>query len=239
MSDPEDLSYADALVALHQLVVTEENLTDSLRRVATIARFAIPGVEAVGLTLRAGQSGTTVAHDGDVAIALDEAQYQDDLGPCLEAFRTDQMLLVGRIADELSRWPAFARRAEELGIRSSLSVPMRSEGTPVGALNLYASPESAFGPESVVVAELFGAQASVSVTNAEVYWRAKHLADHLGRALESRDRIGQAKGILMREHGIDADKAFELIRQHSQDRNVKVADLADQIIWTGQLPEAD
>ena len=237
MSGPDDMSYADVLVALHQLVETEENLTDSLRRVANTACYAVPGVEAVGLTMRAGRSGTTVAFTGDVAPALDDAQYEDDLGPCLESFREDRLILVDRIADEVSRWPSFARRAEELGIRSSLSIPLRADHAAIGALNLYASPESAFPPDAVTVAEMFGAQASVSVTNAEVYWRAKHLADNLGRALDSRDRIGQAKGILMREHGIDGDKAFELIREQSQRSNVKVVDLADRIIWTGQLPD--
>jgi GAF domain-containing protein len=230
------MTYAETLVALHQLVATEEHLSDSLQRCAEIARVAVPAVEGVGLTLRTGDSGTTVAFSGDAATKLDQAQYDDDEGPCLEAFRIDKVINVGRIAAELSRWPTFVRCADEVGVRSSLSVPLRLDGTAVGALNLYAGPEEAFAPATVDVAEKFGVQASIAVTNAQVYWQAKHLAEHLTKALDSRDVIGQAKGILMREHGIDSDAAFDLIRQASQHRNVKVHVLAEQIVRVGQLP---
>ncbi|MGB3409838.1 MAG: GAF and ANTAR domain-containing protein [Microthrixaceae bacterium] len=234
-----EITYPDMLIALHQLVGTEENLTDSLRRCADIARYAVPGTKGVGLTLRAGDSGTTVAFSGDPAPALDDAQYEDDLGPCLEAFRTDRTIYVERVSDELARWPTFVRRAEELGIRSSLSLPLRLKSDPVGALNLYADHEAAFSDETVEVAHMFAVQASIAVTNAQVYWRAKHLADNLTKALDSRDLIGQAKGILMREHGISSDDAFDRIRRVSQKRNIKVTALAEQIVWTGQIPNEE
>lgn len=238
MSDAEgEMSYPGLLVALHQLVGAEENLTDSLRRCADIACFAVPGVRGVGLTLRTGDSGATVAHSGDAATDLDEAQYTDDLGPCLEALREDRTIYVERISEQLSRWPTFVRRAAELDIHSSLSMPLRLESGPVGALNLYADEEAAFPAATAEVAQMFAAQASIAVTNAQVYWQAKHLADNLSKALDTRDLIGQAKGILMSEHGISSDEAFERIRHASQQRNVKVSELAEQIVWTGQLPD--
>ncbi len=238
MSDFEEMSRPDLLVALHQLVHNEEHLTDSLRRVADIATWAVPGVESVGLTFRAGKSGTTVAFSGEAAPLLDEAQYEDDTGPCLDSFREETTINVPRVADELNKWPTYVRTAEKLGIRSSLSLPLRISGEPaVGALNLYASTESAFSGDTLAAGEMFAAQASVAVTNAQVYWQARHLAENLTKALESRDRIGQAKGILMRHHGISGDEAFDRLRRLSQRRNIKVADLADEVIWTGQLPD--
>jgi AmiR/NasT family two-component response regulator len=42
--------------------------------------------------------------------------------------------------------------------------------------------------------------------------------------------IGQAKGILMSRDGIDADAAFEVLREASQRLNVKVREVADQVI---------
>ena len=238
MSDYGEMSYPELLVALHQLVATEEQLSDSLGRVAVIACYAIEGVDGVGLTLRAGGTGTTVAYSGDPAPQLDDAQYEDDTGPCLDSFREQVTINVPRVADEASRWPSYVRTAERLGIRSSLSLPLRSPGEPaVGALNFYASPEDAFAGDTVAVAEMFAAQASVAVTNAQVYWQARHLTEHLTKALDSRDRIGQAKGILMRSHGITGDEAFERLRTLSQQRNIKVSDLADEVIWTGQLPD--
>jgi GAF domain-containing protein len=234
--DEIDMNTADLLVGVHQLLDTEQNLTDSLQRVTFLANAAVPAAEGVGLTLRSGDSGTTIAFQGEIAPELDEAQYADDLGPCLEAFRDDRTINVGSIPTEMSRWPSFAKRAAELGVRSSLSLPLRDDQRAVGALNFYATPEHKFEDPLVVVAEAFAAQASVAVTNAAVYWRTRHMADNLTKALDSRDKIGQAKGILMRDLGISAEDAFELIRKTSQNRNIKVADIAEEIIWSGQLP---
>jgi GAF domain-containing protein len=234
--DEVEMTMADMLVGLHQLVETEQNLTDSLQRVVFLANAAIPAAHGVGLTLRSGDSGATVAYQGEVAPELDQAQYADDLGPCLQAFRDDRTINVGSIAAEVSRWPSFARRAEELGVLSSLSLPLHDDKGAVGALNFYSGTEHEFGDPQVAVAEAFAAQASVAVTNAEVYWRTRHLADNLTKALDSRDKIGQAKGILMRDLGISAEEAFERIRKTSQNRNIKVADIAEEIIWSGQLP---
>ncbi|MGB6058077.1 MAG: GAF and ANTAR domain-containing protein [Microthrixaceae bacterium] len=231
----EDLSYPQLVVALHQLVETEENLTHSLQRCADLARFAVPGANSVGVTLRVDNSGSTVAYNGESATALDQAQYTDNLGPCLESFREDRMIYVERIATEVARWPTFVREAEKLGIQSSLSMPLHSEDKPVGALNMYACDEIAFSDETIDAARMFAVQASVAITNAEVYWRTKHLADNLSKALDGRDLVGQAKGILMREHGISSEEASERIENAARERDIKVTDLARQIIWTGQL----
>jgi AmiR/NasT family two-component response regulator len=52
------------------------------------------------------------------------------------------------------------------------------------------------------------------------------VAENLRRAIDSRDVIGQAKGILMQRRGIGADEAFVLLRRTSQQLNVKLAELA-------------
>lgn len=52
----------------------------------------------------------------------------------------------------------------------------------------------------------------------------------LTEALESRDVIGQAKGILMASQGISADEAFNILRRASQRLNVKLRDVAAQVV---------
>jgi hypothetical protein len=56
------------------------------------------------------------------------------------------------------------------------------------------------------------------ITNA-----VTHIADR--RAV-----IDQAKGMLMLLHGIDAEQAFKLLVWQSQENNVKLRDLANQVI---------
>ena len=55
--------------------------------------------------------------------------------------------------------------------------------------------------------------------------------------LASRDNIGQAKGILMAEQGIEADEAFRELRALSQARNVKVRDLAEHLVKHRRFPD--
>ena len=53
---------------------------------------------------------------------------------------------------------------------------------------------------------------------------------HLRIALKTRDVIGQAKGILMERHGLDADEAFDRLTTMSQDANIKLRDVAEHLV---------
>jgi AmiR/NasT family two-component response regulator len=91
------------------------------------------------------------------------------------------------------------------------------------------------GDEETAV--LFSEQAAVACANAEVYWRTYSLTEHLREALESRDVIGQAKGILMARRGCTPEIAFEALRKVSQHRNIKLRDIAEQVVYLGDLEE--
>ncbi|HEX7133710.1 MAG TPA: ANTAR domain-containing protein [Iamia sp.] len=53
---------------------------------------------------------------------------------------------------------------------------------------------------------------------------------HLRVALESRDVIGQAKGILMERHGIGADEAFARLVTMSRSGNVRLREIAENLV---------
>jgi GAF domain-containing protein len=168
---------------------------------------------------------------------IDSAQYESGSGPCIQAFRTGSMYRVDDTEDE-SRWPEFVAAAREHGVRSTLSLPLSSEEQPIGALNLYSSKVAAFD-DSEQMAMVFVAHAASVLGNAAAYWEGRTLSEQLQSALMSRPVIEQAKGILMREHGCDADQAFTMLSRISQHSNRKLRDVASDVVGeavTGQRP---
>ena len=228
--------FAALVVALNTSMVEEESLDDTLRRVAFIACQSAIGADNAGVTLQRGAGPATAAFSGDAALPLDQAQYEANDGPCLVAYRTGEVVRLAHIDEVSDRWPKFAAAAAQAGIVSSLSLPLTLRSEVVGALNLYASQPLTFTDARVHLGRLFAEQAALAVTNAEAYWRTYELTQNLTLALENRDRIGQAKGILATRLGITADAAFEQLRRASQHLNITLRDVADHVARTGQLP---
>jgi GAF domain-containing protein len=231
--------FTDLLLTLTRMMIDEESVDDTLRRVAYLACKSPIGADAAGVTLQREGGPITPAYYGENAKLLDAAQYAADDGPCLTAYRTGETIRLDSIATESGRWPAFAAQAAEHGVQSSLSLPLAVGERRVGALNLYATALSPFTDESVVLAHAFAQQAAVALGNAEIYWRTHQLTQNLELALEHRDRIGQAKGILIVTHKISGDEAFDLLRNTSQHKNIKLRDVADYVVRTGALPDGN
>jgi hypothetical protein len=116
-----------------------------------------------------------------------------------------------------------------------LCVPLVVKDEAVGVLNLYSKTAGGFSDDDREMAALFSEQAAVACANAAVYWQRVSLTEQLREALESRDVIGQAKGILMVRRGCNADAAFELLRLRSQRRNVKLREVAAEVVYVGDL----
>jgi transcriptional regulator with GAF, ATPase, and Fis domain len=111
-----------------------------------------------------------------------------------------------------------------------MSFPLMVDKTSVGAMNLYSYRERAFGNRDRESGELFAAQASIVLANAQAYWDAQDLSRGLSEAMHSRAVIEQAKGILMAPGGIDEDAAFELLVRASQRENTKLRDVAAKVV---------
>ena len=177
-----------------------------------------------GVTLVRNERPTTAVFTEPEAPEIDRAQYETGRGPCVAAYRTGEIL---RIDDTLTddRWPEFAAAAAAHGVRSTLSLPLNTEDSILGALNLYSRRVSAFDGNDQIVS-VFVAHAATSLANSHAYWAAQTLSEQLQEALESRAVIEQAKGILIAEHRCDPDDAFEMLRIRSQHENRKLRDIA-------------
>jgi GAF domain-containing protein len=220
--------------ALSRVVLVGRSLEDVLGEITAIATPGIPGAESTSITIVRGDRAYTIAHDGEMALAADELQYQEDAGPCLDAGRGGVVLRVDDMRTE-ARWPHYVDRVLDTGVRSSLSVPLPYQDTTVGALNIYSGTPSAFAsPESVDAGLKVAEAVAVAVVNADAHAQLTVHARNMRLAMDSRAVIEQAKGVLMAQRHIDADQAFEILRDASQRYNRKLRDISQGIVASTQ-----
>jgi GAF domain-containing protein len=222
-----------ALAELGRINLAEHDLPDVLSRVAHLARRTLPGADEVSVTLVRGNTAETAAHTGSLALLLDDWQYQQATGPCLEAATKHGTVSVPSL-DEDRRWPAWAEHAVAAGAHSSLSVGLPIEERIDGALNLYSVRDHAFDDEAVLLAETFAGYAAIAVANATLYGVTANLARQLTTAMASRAVIEQAKGIIMGRRRCTAEEAFAILTKTSQDSNRKVRDVAAALVAKAQ-----
>jgi GAF domain-containing protein len=200
-----------------------------LARVGQLVAASLPGAHEVSVTLVQGDSARTAAYTGAVALQLDQVQYDEGRGPCLDAATNGHTIVVADVAAE-SRWPSFTAHAVEAGVGASLSIGLPVQQDTVGALNIYGKEPNAFNDGAVEAAEQFASYAAVAVANVVSHERASTLAGQMQQAMQSRAVIEQAKGILMAQRQCDADEAFGILVRLSQQTNTKLRDVATTLV---------
>ncbi len=228
----------ESLTALGQFVLSEQSLQESLQRVAELSVRAVYGADGAGVTWVVARKPTTVTAAGDFVRRIDEIQYALDEGPCLQAYKTQQMVLVESLEME-ARWPRFTPAALGHGLRGIVAAPLTVHGERLGALNIYALEPGVLDETAVDTAALFAEQASIVLANAVAFTRAQSTALNLGEALNSRAVIDMAKGIMMAREGLGPDEAFERLRQMSQTSHRKLRDVAQELVDTLPSDAAD
>lgn len=219
----------DSLAILSRFFVGDSTMGDTLQRVVDLAAVAVPPATYTGITMLVDERvSTSVFSDPDVP-EIDQAQYAAGTGPCLDAFRDGEIRRIASMERE-ERWPDFRRTALQHGIRSTLSLPLVVGEESLGALNLYSEGEDAFSEDDEANAESFAIQAAVVLANAQAYWDARSLNEHLTEAMRSRATIEQAKGVLMAQSNVGPDEAFDMLRRASQRENRKLRDVAQDIV---------
>lgn len=218
----------ESLEALTKFFVNDGTLGDTLLRVSQMACEITPAKYAAITMMVEGAPRTGVFTHPD-APEIDEAQYSTGAGPCLAAFHDQVVYRIDSTLEDL-RWPEFATVASQYGVLSTLSVPLFARGESLGALNLYAEDVGAFDEGHERAVSLFADQASIVLANAQVYWDARQLSENLQQAMESRDIISQAIGILMATGRHPSSKAFEILKSASQRENRRVRDIAEEIV---------
>lgn len=232
-SDTGDSAGRDLLAGrlgdLARGLAAEDDGELTLQAIVDAAVATVPGAEHASISSATKRRQVqTVAATSKLAQAVDRAQYATGQGPCLDTLYGQQTV---RLADMQAehRFPAFVEHAARLGVGSMLSVQLYIDGEDLGALNLLSEHPGAFDEQSEHVALLFAAHAAVAMAGAQEQ-------DRLRTALRTRDLIGQAKGILIERLKLNGDQAFAVLVHASQTTNRKLADIAEQLVTSGELP---
>jgi transcriptional regulator with GAF, ATPase, and Fis domain len=204
---------------------------DSDTVIAELAEHAaveIPGAQYAGVTVtRNAKHIDTPAATHKWPILLDEIQQLHREGPCLTAAWEEKTIHVADLETDV-RFPLYRRDAlEQTPIRSVMAFQMFIVGETMGALNVYAEQPHAFDQASRDIGMIFAAHSSVA-------WNSARRDEQFKRALASRDTIGQAKGMIMERYGVDAVRAFEVLRKLSQDSNVPLVQVAAELVTKAQ-----
>jgi len=127
-----------------------------------------------------------------------------------------------------TRWPQFTAAALEAGAAGMMCFQLYVEQNNLGALNLFSRTAHAFDDEAEHVGLMFASHAAVAYASSRTTAR-------MDRKIATGQLVGQAQGILMERHKLTTDQAFALLVRVSQHQNVKLRDVADKLVHSGQL----
>lgn len=213
----------EVLGAIARTLQAEPNVESTLAAIIKAAVDHIAGAQDAGISLVERRKRIhTVVLTSPIVGTIDDAQYRSGQGPCIDAIAEHHTFRTGNLLAE-PRWPEFTPIAARTGIRSMLSYRLFVTETTLGALNLYSRQPEAFTVRTEQEGRLFATHAAIALAGAQTEAR-------LTSAVESRDAIGMAKGILMQRHDIDPAQAFRILVESSQHTNLKLSQVAAWLI---------
>lgn len=215
---------ADVFAEVARTLLAEDDTTAVLGTMTRSAVDTIGSAQHCGIAVVGPGEVRMVAASDEVPVGIARLQEASGQGPCLDAIREHEIFRTGDLTAEHDRWPDLARRAaQETPVRSMVAFRLFAGDRTMGVMSLYSAEVDAFDESDVHVGSVFAAHAAVAMSNTVVI-------DSLRCALETRDRISTAKGVLMGRDGISEDDAFAMLRRASQHENVKLRDIADRIV---------
>jgi GAF domain-containing protein len=214
------------MAELARTIAAPRTLEQILQDVAATAVELIPGAAAAGVLLvkKGGEFETLADTDGGLVAQLDKLQHDFSEGPCAEAAVQQTIVRSDDLRSE-SRWPRYAPAAVQLGVLSSLSFKLYTADRTAGALDVFGFKADVWDTDSETTGAVLAAHAAAAIL-------ARRNEEQMQVALSTRDRIGQAKGIIMERFGVDDLRAFDMLRRLSQESQIKLAEVAHRVIET-------
>lgn len=215
-------------------LVDDDDVTSVVDRLVKRAVRTIPACEHATVTVELAPDKLETVAGAEIA---EVAHYPNEPrpwhGPIFEAVRYREPRRV-EDAETEQRWAGFGERMRRAGFRSCLALPLPATRRPAVGCTLFSSRPNQFTEHVMDLVLLFALHAGTTFDNAALYDHSRQLVEHLHAALATRDLIGAAKGVLMRQFSCDADAAFDLLRRVSQQQNVKLRRVAAELVEAQQ-----
>ena len=210
-------------------IVNPYDLDELLHRLMGHATDVVDASGAGVMLARDGGQLHSIAASEERIVSAEQQQAELQSGACFEAYHSDRLIVVEDLEAE-TRWPRYAEHVAALGLRAVLGIPMHACGQRIGVMNVYRDAPTRWTDEQIAMAEVVTVMGAGYILSANQL-RAQHtMGEQLQAAIESRDVIGQAKGLVMAREQVGADAAFEQLRTRSQQRNRKLREVAQDII---------
>lgn len=227
---PAETELAQRLVDAAKSLQAQESVEQTFRVVVDTAPELVDGAVDAGVTaLGRDRTVESPAYTGEMALLLDQVQDEEGEGPCLAAAEQNSVVVIDDMTAE-TRWPKFAARAAELGVRSVIACGLGLVNGWRISLNFQAPRPRAFHGLAGQIAALYAEHAALALGNAAT-------VDSLRGAMGRRQAIGEATGILMERHRNGSRDAFERLVRASQRLNTKLGVVADYVILSGKEPD--
>jgi GAF domain-containing protein len=239
VSSPERLVHlTEVFVSLADTLVDDYDVVELLERLAE-ACVDLLDASATGLLI-IDQRGSlqVVASSSQQMHLLELFQIQGDEGPCRDCVFTGAPVSASDLSDQAAVWPRFVPLAIAGGFTGAQALPLRLRSETIGALNLFFSGRPALDEDDLRVAQALADVATIGILQQRAVHRSAVLAEQLQRALNSRIVIEQAKGVIAEHAKIGMDQAFDLLRKHARDHNMKLSELA-AAVSRGEIPPTD
>jgi GAF domain-containing protein len=224
---PQDVR--QALHELGQLRFGEMRVEEAMHQIVQTTH-AIFSVDGAALMLADAEHHLRNAAVSDERVRhLEELQVQYQEGPCISAFE-DKVLVGAQDLKTDSRWPSFSRAAVERGLRAVLASPIPYNQDAVGVVAVLSQEEHPWPAEAELALLAFTDLAALLIATMMMGEQQTELSQQLQSALNSRAVIEQAKGVLIGQHGLSAQAAYEQIRGQARAERRKIAVVSAELV---------
>jgi len=218
----------DQTVKLAEALVSDFDIVDLLAHVTELC-VELAEVAAAGILVTVDGELRVMASSSEAVRVLELYEIQSDSGPCWDCSQTAAPTVSEDFDTDTARWPDFVPVAIAAGFHSVHAVPMRLRGTTIGSLGLFKTERGLISPEHVRTAQMLADIATVAILQHSAVQDATLVGEQLQQALDSRIVIEQAKGIVAEHLGVGLDDAFNALRGHARNSNLRLADLARDV----------
>lgn len=223
-----DRSAADVLIDFSRHLATHTSVQSVFETLGDYCTELLD-VDGIGVLLIDEGSLSVATTNSPRGDAVERLEVELEEGPCTDCIRSGERVHVPDLSAD-RQYPSFTPRAMDAGARGIHALPLGLNSDHlIGALDIVTVEPRTLTDGEIRMADMLADVAVSYLVAIRAQEESNELASQLRHALDSRTVIEQAKGVLVGRHGIGLDEAFERMRAHSRNNNLRIHDVARRI----------